>query len=200
VIVFYLRQNIQGVHVQRVAPFPPGASVTLPLGTAGRLGGYAIGFFDADGKLVARIPSDGGNMTAGRAAQLDPTRPDEFTDSWVIDDRTRTPAGQPYVVTIRNQTPDRWDEVALFYAERGRGTQGLSIANVEPNGAATFPLCDCEDMDGYTFNVWVDGLRVVLEDGQLQFPATGLMTARRSADYRTDLDPCRDEWLIGDGS
>lgn len=196
VVVFFKRKNLSGVTFSGLQSFQPGEIDVLPLGAATDMISYSVGFFDG-GSLVARIPEDGGEMTPAKAAQLDPARLNEYTDAWVIEAQAVLPLGNyTYEVSIRNDTPDLWDEIALFYNEKGGPTQGLSRTNVAAHTTVTFPLCKCDKLDGYTFAVFVGGLAVDFGDGALRFPPQGLMNARRALDYKLDLDVCGDLWVV----
>ncbi len=202
VVTFFKRRNLAGVTFSGYEGLAPGEIVVTPLGAATDLISYTIGLF-VNGVLVARVPQAGGEMTPQLASQLDPNRLNGFTDAWVVEGRTLLPLDQyMYQVAVRNDTPDKWDEVALFYGEKGVGTKGVSRPNVEPGSTASLPLCRCDKMEGYSFAVFVDGLAANLEGDQPRFPAQGLMTARRSMEYHLrhgdiDLDACGDLWIIG---
>jgi hypothetical protein len=193
VVLFYRVQGQEGVTFLGTGALAPDESVVFPLCTLAAMGGYSVGFFMGT-QLVARIPADGGNMTAGRAAQEDPDRVNAHSDSWAITPAQPTTA--TYQVSITNETDDVWDEVTLFYTAVGQTAQGLTKTNVAKHEKVTFDLCPCDQLDGYVFSIFVDGLRTKLVDDALQFPPTGRMNARRALDFKTDLDPCSDSWII----
>jgi hypothetical protein len=184
--------------LHRIGPLAPGDTGAAPAGTMDDLGFYEIAAYDDKGHAIARLPRDLGAITPVEAATALPARPDEHTDDWVLDDTTVLNANDTYTVEVLNGTPDAWDEVTLFYSSLNEGTVGLKSSAVSPAGKSTFELGPAGAMDGYVFSVWVDGLRAELSPGALQFPAEGLMTARRSAETTGDLHPTRDVWRIGD--
>lgn len=194
VVLFYRVQGHTGVTFLGTGALAPDESVVFPLSTLAAMDGYSVGFFMGT-QLVARIPADGGNMTAGRAAQEDPDRVNAHSDSWAITGPVQ-PATATYQVSVTNESDDVWDEVTLFYNEVGMSEQGLTKANVAKGEKVTFELCPCNQLDGYLFSVFVDGVRSKLVDDALQFPPQGRMNARRALDFKADLDPCSDSWII----
>lgn len=166
----------------------------FPLCTLQVLNGYTIGFFKGD-QLLASIPANGGSMTAGRAAAEDPDRVSSHSDSWAISDAA-PPTGSIYRVQVANDSEDVWDEVALSYTEKGKTAIILVKEDVAPGRYVSFELCPCDKLDGYAFSVFVNGTRAKLHDDALQFPPTGRLNARRALEFKADLDPCKDHWLI----
>jgi len=184
--------------LHRVRNLAPGATVALPAGTMHDIGFYEIVVYDELSHALARLPHELGAITPIEAASAQPFRPNDHTDEWQITDADLLDANASYVVEILNSTPDTWDEVTVFYSSSLEGTVGLSSSAVSPTGKVTFNLGAAGAMDGYTFAIWVDGLRAWLGENVLRFPETGLMTAQRSASLRGEMNPTLDFWQIGD--
>jgi len=207
VVLFYKRLGLEGVVFLGTTGFKPGDRIIFPLGMCGGMVSYAVGLFKG-GTLLATIPNpqDGAAMTPDLAANLDPARPDACTDAWAVVAGSVLDLSQYlYTVVIRNNSEHVWDSVVLFYEQKGLGTQGLETSAVDPQGVARLELCPCNQMEGYAFSIFdEDGQRVVLSpnaptpEGQLRFPGTGLMYARRAWDFKLtpDLDACGDLWEL----
>ena len=201
VVIFYKRSGIDGVTFMGIDAFEPGQMYVFPMGAAQGLTSYVVGVFKG-GSLAARLPQSG-EMTPAKAAQIDPFRPNAYTDAWAIEGQAVLPLDQyTYEVSVVNESPDTWDEVAIFYKEKGGLAQGLLRENLGPGQQVTFPLVRCDKIEGYTFAIRVDGEAVGLDvdangNPVPYFPGVGLMNARRALDYKLDMDPCGDVWLIG---
>jgi hypothetical protein len=190
-------RQLRHVLLHRIGPLAPGATAAVPIGTLDDVGFYEIAAYDDKGHALARLPAGLGSIAPAEAAALLPARPDAHTDDWVLDDQALLDANAPYTVEVINETPDTWEAVTLFYGSLTDGTIGLESSAVSPKGKATFSLGPAGAMDGYAFSIWIDGLRAELAEGALQFPAEGLMTARRAAEIKGELHPTRDQWTIG---
>ena len=201
VVIFYKRSGIDGVTFMGIDAFEPGQMYVFPMGAAQGLTSYVVGVFKG-GSLAARMPQSG-EMTPAKAAQADPFRPNAYTDAWAIEGQAVLPLDQyMYEVSIVNETPDTWDEVAIFFNEKGGVAQGLKRENLPPGGQETFQLVRCDKLDGYVFRIWVGGETVYLDvdaaGNQVdRFPGVGLMNGRRALDYKLDMDACADVWVIG---
>jgi hypothetical protein len=206
VVVFYKRAGKAGVVFLHAVGFPPGAVRTFQLDRASALESYTIGVF-LQGGMVARLPDDGSVMTPAKAAAIDQNRVDEFTDSWaVVEDELIDLSALTYTVTFRNRTPDTWDEVAVAYSLVGHTATIAETVAVAPDKDVTVDLGPADQVVGYTYVIFVDGLRVDWdpEEGpgheQLQMPAVGLYNRLRALKEGAspDLDPAHDTWTIGD--
>jgi len=184
--------------IQAVSPLPPGATAAMPVGTMDDLLSYAVCAYDTQGHAIAMLPPDRPGITPVEAASSLPFRPDLHTDDWTLEPSLMLDMTQPYTVTVLNKTPDVWEEVTVFYSSAIEGTVGFSSSAVDPEGRVTFDLGPAGAMDGYAFAVWVDGLRSYLAPGTLQFPAEGLMTARRAAETKHEFHANSDTWTIGE--
>lgn len=189
------RGNTTMLH--RIPMLAPGDTVAVPAGTMADLAFYEIVAYDAHGHAIARLPASAGAISPVEAANQLPARPDEHTDDWVLSEAHLLGAGDIYVVEIVNNTPDTWEGVTVSYGTTVEGTRTVESSPVSPSGRVRFDLAAAGTMIGYTFSIWVDGLRAMLADGALQFPPSGVMTAQLAAETNGDLHPTRDTWTIG---
>jgi hypothetical protein len=203
VVLFYRRSGMGGVVFLGATGFAPNAILSLALGRASKMAGYTVGFF-LHQRMVARLPEDGGEMNAVKAAALDPNRLNAWTDSWAIYEQNLIDLSQfTYTVTVRNDTPDKWDSVALSYLLDGETAQILETGSVAVGAEVSFPIGPASKLVGYNFAVFVDGLAVDFDPDpnkeRKMFPISGSMSSYRSlVEHATpDWQPWSDVWVVG---
>jgi hypothetical protein len=100
-----------------------------------------------------------------------------------------------YTVTVRNDSPDVWDEVAIFYTRtNSQGAVFVRELRVVPNDVRNFMLGRCSEMQAYVVGIFI-GSQLVF-----QFPAAGdgnITPDRASQIKPSDVAPCADSWVIG---
>lgn len=173
----------------------PGQTVDLALSAAGGTFSYAIAAFGASGQMIARYPADYGTVY-----RFDDIAASMLSDSGIeplVLDSTWAVSGQDsYRVTIVNLTPDTWDAVTLSFGSGQFGTVMLESEAIAPEKSISFDIAGAADLTGYCFAIWNNGLRAILGESSLQFPATGLMTPLRSAQESAKIDAHRCVWQI----
>ena len=185
--------------LHRIPNFQPGAEVMLPLGTIADVGFYEIALYDADGHMAGHAPA-GLAAYSRREGQSNGMVPlSETCDGVVLGTEHLIALDSQYSVTVFNNTPDTWDSVDLTYGSTVEGTVLLESSAVGPQGKATFLLGEAQYLQGYSFSIFVDGLRAKLWGEALQLPPDGLMTAERAVEFSSmaEIRPTDDYWTIG---